>query len=54
MADVVVKNKNIEGGMGIFFYKNAVHGGDWIIQVSSFPVFCSFVCLFVSLRIRND
>ena len=23
---LVCKNKNIEGGMGIFFYKNAAHG----------------------------
>jgi len=29
---LVIKDKNEEGGMGIFFYKNAVHGGDWIIQ----------------------
>lgn len=29
---IVCKNKNIEGGMGIHFYKNAAHGGDWIIQ----------------------
>lgn len=29
---IVCKNKNIEGGMGIFFYKNAACGGDWIIQ----------------------
>lgn len=29
---LVVKNKNIEGGMGIYFYENAVHGGDWILQ----------------------
>ena len=29
---IVCKNKNIEGGMGIFFYKNAAHGGDWILQ----------------------
>ena len=31
-VNVVVKNKNIEGGMGIYFYKNALHGGDWIFQ----------------------
>lgn len=31
-AAIVVKHRNEEGGMGIFFYKNAVHGGDWIIQ----------------------
>ena len=29
---LVCKNKNIEGGMGIFFYHNASHGGDWILQ----------------------
>ena len=29
---IVVKHRNEEGGMGIFFYKNAVAGGDWIIQ----------------------
>lgn len=29
---LVCKNKNIEGGMGIFFYHNAAHGGDWILQ----------------------
>jgi len=29
---VVLKDKNEEGGMGIKFYSNATHGGDWIIQ----------------------
>lgn len=29
---IVVKHRNEEGGMGIFFYKNATVGGDWIIQ----------------------
>ncbi len=29
---VVVKHKNEEGGLGIFFYKNATEGGDWILQ----------------------
>jgi hypothetical protein len=29
---VVVKHRNEEGGMGIYFYKNATVGGDWIIQ----------------------
>jgi len=29
---LVIKHKNEEGGMGIFFYKNATEGGDWIIQ----------------------
>eukprot|EP00597_Dinobryon_sp_UTEXLB2267_P004753 CAMPEP_0170077304 /NCGR_PEP_ID=MMETSP0019_2-20121128/14146_1 /TAXON_ID=98059 /ORGANISM="Dinobryon sp., Strain UTEXLB2267" /LENGTH=351 /DNA_ID=CAMNT_0010289549 /DNA_START=318 /DNA_END=1373 /DNA_ORIENTATION=- len=32
LTNIVCKNKNIEGGMGIFFYKNAAHGGDWILQ----------------------
>jgi hypothetical protein len=29
---IVCKNKMIEGGMGIHFYRNAAYGGDWIIQ----------------------
>ena len=29
---IVLKHKNEEGGLGIHFYKNATHGGDWIIQ----------------------
>ena len=29
---IVVKHRNEEGGLGIYFYKNAVAGGDWIIQ----------------------
>jgi hypothetical protein len=29
---LVVKHRNEEGGMGIFFYKNATVGGDWILQ----------------------
>lgn len=29
---IVCKNKLIEGGMGIHFYKNASFGGDWILQ----------------------
>lgn len=32
METLVCKNKNIEGGMGIFFYKNAAFNGDWILQ----------------------
>ena len=32
ITSIVCKNKNIEGGMGIYFYQNALHGGDWIIQ----------------------
>eukprot|EP00039_Didymoeca_costata_P033410 m.42187 g.42187 ORF g.42187 m.42187 type:complete len:483 (+) comp9855_c0_seq2:1838-3286(+) len=31
---IVVKDRNEEGGLGIHFYKNAMHGGDWIIQVA--------------------
>mmetsp|Transcript_33378 Transcript_33378/g.93659 ORF Transcript_33378/g.93659 Transcript_33378/m.93659 type:complete len:437 (-) Transcript_33378:104-1414(-) len=31
-SEIVCKHKNIEGGMGIHMFKNAVHGGDWIIQ----------------------
>mmetsp|Transcript_145252 Transcript_145252/g.205605 ORF Transcript_145252/g.205605 Transcript_145252/m.205605 type:complete len:516 (-) Transcript_145252:57-1604(-) len=29
---IVVKDRNEEGGMGINFYQNARHGGDWILQ----------------------
>jgi hypothetical protein len=29
---IVVKHRNEEGGLGIYFYKNATSGGDWIIQ----------------------
>lgn len=29
---LVIKDKNEEGGMGIHFYSNATHGGRWIIQ----------------------
>ena len=29
---IVVKHKNEEGGLGIYFYKNATEGGDWILQ----------------------
>jgi len=32
VPSIVLKNKNVEGGLGIHFYNNAVHGGDWIIQ----------------------
>jgi hypothetical protein len=32
MEVMVVKDKNVEGGMGIHFFKNAVFGGDWILQ----------------------
>ena len=29
---IVVKDRNEEGGMGIYMFGNAVHGGQWIIQ----------------------
>jgi hypothetical protein len=29
---LVVKHRNEEGGLGIFFYTNATFGGDWILQ----------------------
>lgn len=32
IEDLVIKDKNEEGGMGIYFFKNAANGGDWIIQ----------------------
>lgn len=32
MESIVCKNKLIEGGMGIHFYRNAAFGGEWIIQ----------------------
>jgi hypothetical protein len=31
-SEIVCKHKNIEGGMGIHLFKNAAHGGDWILQ----------------------
>jgi hypothetical protein len=31
-ANLVVKDTNEEGGLGIHFYQNAVHGGRWILQ----------------------
>lgn len=32
IPELVCKHKNIEGGMGINMFKNAAHGGDWILQ----------------------
>lgn len=32
IGEMVCKHKNIEGGMGIHVFKNAAHGGDWILQ----------------------
>jgi hypothetical protein len=32
VKEIVCKDRNEEGGMGIAFFKNAEHGGDWIIQ----------------------
>jgi len=32
IEDIVVKDKNEEGGMGIHMFRNALHGGNWIIQ----------------------
>jgi len=32
VENLVIKDKNEEGGMGIHFYTNATQGGDWIIQ----------------------
>jgi len=31
-AALVAKDRNEEGGMGIHFFKNAAHGGEWILQ----------------------
>lgn len=31
-GSLVIKDRNEEGGMGIFMFKNATDGGDWIIQ----------------------
>uniref|UniRef100_M4BKI2 Alpha-L-glutamate ligase-related protein ATP-grasp domain-containing protein n=1 Tax=Hyaloperonospora arabidopsidis (strain Emoy2) TaxID=559515 RepID=M4BKI2_HYAAE len=31
-SSLVIKDRNEEGGMGIFMFKNAVNGGDYIIQ----------------------
>jgi len=31
-SKLCIKHRNEEGGMGIYFYKNALDGGDWIIQ----------------------
>lgn len=32
MEELVIKDQNEEGGMGIHFFKNAIFGGDWVIQ----------------------
>ncbi|CAM9106972.1 unnamed protein product [Choristocarpus tenellus] len=32
VPELVIKDKDEEGGMGLFFYKNATIGGSWIIQ----------------------
>lgn len=32
LEDLVVKNKNMEGGLGIYFFQNALYGGDFILQ----------------------
>lgn len=32
MPALVVKHRNEEGGLGFQMFRNAVHGGDWIIQ----------------------
>ena len=53
------KNKNIEGGMGIHFFKNAAFGGDWILQekmVNSlvFVIISAFVLIFVDLLRFNS
>lgn len=42
---IVCKHKNVEGGMGIYFYDNANCGGDWIIQVRTvFTLFSILQC----------
>ena len=32
IKNIFIKHRNIEGGMGIYNFKNATVGGDWIIQ----------------------
>jgi len=32
IGKIVVKDKNVEGGMGIHMYTNTTHGGNWVIQ----------------------
>jgi hypothetical protein len=66
MPSLVIKDKNEEGGMGIFFYKNALHGGDWVrtlqknvfcvgIFVSYLPLKPSLTCLqIIQERLYND
>lgn len=34
LPSICVKHRNEEGGLGIYFYRNVVNGGDWIIQES--------------------
>lgn len=29
---IVIRDQNVEGGMGVHFYDNALHGGSFIIQ----------------------
>ena len=36
-SNIVVKNANVEGGMGIFFFKNIESGGDWAFQEIPLP-----------------
>jgi hypothetical protein len=42
---IVVKHRNEEGGLGFQSFKNAIHGGDWIIQERLFnsPALASFL-----------
>lgn len=32
VQELVCKNKNVEGGLAIHFYRNALFGGEWILQ----------------------
>jgi hypothetical protein len=40
VRELVVKDRNEEGGMGIYFYPNAAHGGDWILQERLYNADC--------------